>query len=68
MRVNRSTRRLFGLVPRLSPPRKLVVSTTNVSPSQCPRDTPENCLKGGVATSSIGMIRALCTISLRITT
>ena len=47
-----------------------MVSMTSVSPSQWPRETPLYCGNGGFSksSSSTGMMRALCTISLRIAT
>src|SRR5678816_735627 len=82
VRVKRSVKRRFGVAgvragepgtPRLviaGFPLKFVVSTTSVLPSQRPRDSPRYCL---IVPSSggrpfVGMMRASCAISRRMTT
>ena len=66
-RVKRSTRRRSAVAPprmKLVSRRKLAVSTTSVSPSQRPRDSPAHCRRPLNGRPSSGMTRGLWFISL----
>src|SRR6188508_3182741 len=81
VRVKRSVKRMFSVdgfnggepgTPELviaGFPLKFLVSTTSVLPSQRPLDSPMYCLIDGSrnARPSVGMMRASCAISRRIT-
>src|SRR5262249_3468703 len=62
-RVNRSTRCIFGLAFRKFDTEKLIVSTTSVSPSQRPRESPAHCRMRPCGRPSSGTIRELWIIS-----
>src|SRR6185295_7898193 len=69
MRVKRSTTVVLAVDPcRLVFRRKLIVSTTSVLPSQRPRESPDHWRSFVCGRPSVGMMRALWTISLMITT